>query len=76
MLLRSFLALTVKYSDDDFFKDSKTAAAEFYMRSSRELIFTQMAEPTAAVNILTACCLLSLRDIAGESATSNRNSEY
>ncbi|KAK5052608.1 hypothetical protein LTR84_002473 [Exophiala bonariae] len=64
MLLRSFLALTVKYSDDDFFKDSKNAAVEFYIRSSRELIFSQMGDSNAAVNVLTACCLLSLHDIA------------
>lgn len=68
VLLRSFLALTSKYSDDDFFKDSKAAAVEFYMQSSRDLLFARIGEPTASgsVELLQAFCLLNLCDIAGE----------
>lgn len=76
MLLRSFLALTVKYSDDEFFKDSKTVAVEFYMQSSRELVFAQLGDPSASVDLLQACCLLALYDVAGESATTTGRKEY
>lgn len=76
VLLRSFLAVTVKYSDDEFFKDCKTAAVEFYMQSSRELIFAQLGDPGASVDLLQACCLLALYDIAGESALTAGQQEY
>lgn len=76
VLLRSFLALTIKYSDDDFFKDSKSTAVEFYMQSSRELLFAQIVDSNGSVDLLQSFCLLSLCDIAGESGMTNEQEEY
>lgn len=64
-LLRSFLALTVRFSDDDFFKNARSRAVEFYKRSAREITFNQIAEPINSLDILQACCLVSLGEIEG-----------
>ncbi|KIW95567.1 uncharacterized protein Z519_04152 [Cladophialophora bantiana CBS 173.52] len=62
-LLRSFLAVTVRYSDSDFFRGSQSRAVEFYKNSASEILFAQAAEPTADVDALQAFCLLCLSEI-------------
>ncbi|KIX02733.1 uncharacterized protein Z518_08675 [Rhinocladiella mackenziei CBS 650.93] len=63
-LLRSFLALTVRFSNHDFFKDVKSTAVDFYKASSRTALFTQIAEPTGSLDVLQSFCLLCLGEIA------------
>jgi hypothetical protein len=64
-VLASFLALTVRFSTDDFFKDVRSQAVEFYKSSARDLVFKQIAEPTGSVDVLQSFCLLCLSEIFG-----------
>ncbi|OAL32568.1 hypothetical protein AYO20_07878 [Fonsecaea nubica] len=64
-LLRSFLALTVRYSDSDFYSNSRSRAVDFYKNSASELLFAQAAEPSGDLETLMAFCLLCLSEIAG-----------
>ncbi|OQV07892.1 Fungal specific transcription factor domain-containing protein [Cladophialophora immunda] len=63
-LLRSFLALTVRYSNIDFFRNARTRAVEFYKNSASEILFAGAAEPTGDLEALQAFCLLCLSEIA------------
>lgn len=65
-LKRSFLALTVRYSNSDFFKDARSLAADFYKNSAAETLFAQSAEPNGDIETLQAFCLLCLSEIAGK----------
>jgi hypothetical protein len=69
-LLRSFLALTIRYSKDSFFDDSQSNGAAFYKNSASEMLFAQVAEATGDLELLQAFCLLSLSEIAGQVPTS------
>ncbi|EXJ58182.1 hypothetical protein A1O7_05607 [Cladophialophora yegresii CBS 114405] len=63
-LLRSFLALTVRYSDDQFFRCGRSNAVEFYKASASKALYAQAAEPTSDAEVLQAFCLLCLSEIA------------
>jgi hypothetical protein len=65
-LLRSFLALTVRYSDDGFFASGRSHAVEFYKVSASKTLYAQAAEATSDVDVLQAFCLLCLSEIAGK----------
>ncbi|OCT51150.1 hypothetical protein CLCR_08205 [Cladophialophora carrionii] len=62
-LLRSFLALTVRYSDDDFFSSCRSDAVEFYKTSASKALYARAAEATGDVDVLQAFCLLCLNEI-------------
>jgi len=64
-LLRSFLALTIRFSDDDFYRGRRSAAVEFYKTSASDMLFKQVAEPTGSLDVLRAFCLLCLSEIEG-----------
>ncbi|KIW66663.1 hypothetical protein, variant [Phialophora macrospora] len=63
-LLRSFLALTVRYSDDDFFGSARSNVVEFYKASASKLLYAHAAEANSDVDVLQAFCLLCLSEIA------------
>lgn len=64
-LLRSFLAVTVRFSSDRFYKDDRAGAVEFYKTSAQDILFSQIAEPTGNLEVLQSFCLLCLSEIAG-----------
>ncbi|ETI22844.1 hypothetical protein G647_06921 [Cladophialophora carrionii CBS 160.54] len=66
-LLRSFLALTVRYSDDDFFRSGRSNAVEFYKTSASKALYARAAEAIGDVDVLQAFCLLCLNEIEGAS---------
>ena len=66
-LRRSFLALTVRYTDHNFFCGAQTRASDFYKTSASEILFAQAAEPTGDLEILQAFTLLCLTEISSES---------
>ncbi|KAJ9609984.1 hypothetical protein H2200_006314 [Cladophialophora chaetospira] len=69
-LFNSFLALTVRYSDHVFFGDASAAAAaaaERYKKSASEILFAQLADSTADLEVFQGFCLLCLSEIYGES---------
>ncbi|KIW85378.1 hypothetical protein Z517_00768 [Fonsecaea pedrosoi CBS 271.37] len=68
-LLRSFLALTVRYSDSDFYSNGRFRAVDFYKNSASELLFAQAAEPSGDLDTLMAFCLLCLSEIADGKTT-------
>ncbi|OAP60439.1 hypothetical protein AYL99_05441 [Fonsecaea erecta] len=68
-LLRSFLALTVRYSDSDFYGGARSRAVEFYKTSASEILFAQASEPSGDLETLQAFCLLCLSEIADGKTT-------
>ncbi|KIY01034.1 uncharacterized protein Z520_03700 [Fonsecaea multimorphosa CBS 102226] len=68
-LLRSFLALTVRYSDSDFYSRIRSPAAEFYKNRASEELYARAAEPTGDLETLQAFCLLCLSEIADGKST-------
>jgi len=64
-LLYSFLALTVRFSDDAFFQNCRCQAVNFYKNSARVLLFSQIAEPTGSLELIQSFCLLCLNEIEG-----------
>ena len=66
-LLNSFLALTAKYSDHEFFGNAPASAAEFYKKSASNILFAQVAESNADLEVFQGFCLLCLSEIYGES---------
>ncbi|KAK5279097.1 hypothetical protein LTR40_008282 [Exophiala xenobiotica] len=62
-LLDSFLALTVRFSHDQFFEGIQSKAVEFYKSSARDVLFRRAAEPTVSLGILQALCLLGMAEI-------------
>lgn len=68
-LLRSFLAVTLLFSEHPFYGGSKSAAMEFYIRSAREMVILRAAEGIGTVELLQSLCLLTLCDIAGKLST-------
>lgn len=72
-LLRSFLAVTLLFSEHSFYGSAKCDAIEFYTHSARAAVVPLAAEGTASVEILQALCLLTLGDIAGNLAPSGNH---
>lgn len=68
--MNAFLAITVRFSTDEFFEDARTNAVEFYKNAARNILFRQVAEPTGSLDVLQSFCLLCLSEIYGRSSKS------
>ena len=64
-LLRSFLAITMLFSDHAFFGVAKEEAIDFYVRSARGTALYLATEGNSSVETLQSLCLLTLSDLAG-----------
>lgn len=71
MLRHSFLALTIRFSDDTFFAESRAQAVEYYKSSASKMLFPQTAYPIASLDVIRTFCLLTLNEIEGQSALSD-----
>ena len=65
VLMWSFLAMTVRYSDDPFYSGLRQRAVDYYARTARDMLFAQIAQSNGSLEVLQALCLLCLSDIAG-----------
>ncbi|KAF9891514.1 hypothetical protein FE257_003981 [Aspergillus nanangensis] len=63
-LLRSFLAITVVFTEHRFYGSSKAEAIEFYTRTAREAVIHLATEGHISLHVLQALCLLTLGDLA------------
>ncbi|KIV90094.1 hypothetical protein PV10_07436 [Exophiala mesophila] len=64
VLIWSFLAMTVRYTDDPFYTGMRQPAVEYYARTARDMLFAQIAQSNGSLEVLQALCLLCLSDIA------------
>lgn len=65
MLRYSFLALTTRHSDDDFFADDRKGAIDFYKSNAVRLLSSQVMVPVVNRDVLASLCLLILGEIEG-----------
>ncbi|KAF4341228.1 hypothetical protein FBEOM_4826 [Fusarium beomiforme] len=62
-LLDSFLALTVRYSTHDFFRDQQAKAVEYYASSAQHEVTVLASHGIPKLEIVQALCLLVLVDV-------------
>ncbi|RMZ87001.1 hypothetical protein DV736_g5771, partial [Chaetothyriales sp. CBS 134916] len=63
LLLHSFLALVVRFTDDAFYEDVKDSAATFYAKYAKSMLFSEMESGVNALQVLQSLCLLASNDI-------------
>lgn len=66
-LLYSFLALTVRYSTNEFFNGKQAKAVELYGSSAQQEVAILASQGMPKLEIVQALCLLVLVDVAGNS---------
>lgn len=75
-LLRSFLAITLLFTEHPFYGTAKNAAIEFYIRTARETVVFLATEGELSLQTLQTLCLLALSDAAGDYAFEPRKRRY
>ncbi|KZF23061.1 hypothetical protein L228DRAFT_142458 [Xylona heveae TC161] len=63
-LLYSLLAIGLHFSDHEFYKDKRSAAIQFYVRSARDIVIQLATEGKSSLELLQSLCLLALADVA------------
>ncbi|KAF4964774.1 hypothetical protein FSARC_7373 [Fusarium sarcochroum] len=63
-LLWSFLALTVRYSNHDFYTGQEAEAVEYYASSAQQAVTSLASEGIPKLEIVQALCILVLVDVA------------
>ncbi|KAF5669989.1 hypothetical protein FHETE_4672 [Fusarium heterosporum] len=63
-LLYSFLALTVRHSTHDFYKDQKAAAVDLYANSAHQIVISLASQGVTRIDVIRALCMLVLVDVA------------
>ncbi|OQV05766.1 Fungal Zn2-Cys6 binuclear cluster domain-containing protein [Cladophialophora immunda] len=65
----SFLALTVSFSNHDFYKGKSSEAIKLYSRSAADTVMKLAAGGNSRVDILQSLCLLAFKDIKAHKLT-------
>jgi len=65
-LLFSFLSLTVRFSEHEFFRGVRSQAVDYYMNSATALLSSQVAVAMGSLDVLQALCLVSFGQIIGK----------
>lgn len=65
-LLWSFLALTLTFSNHEFYGGRVSEAIEFYTQSAHDTVIKLAAEGVTRLEVTQSMCLLALRYVEGE----------
>ncbi|KIW23627.1 uncharacterized protein PV07_11813 [Cladophialophora immunda] len=65
----SFLALTVSFSNHDFYKGKSSEAIKLYSRSAADTVMKLAAGGNSRVDVLQSLCLLAFKDIKAHKLT-------
>jgi hypothetical protein len=66
-ILFSILALTIRFSDDPFFRDNLGELTERYSETARTMVLQRVSDGPIELSTLQSLCLLSLVDFTSES---------